>query len=134
MESLQRKSRTSHSQGIIRHCPSVWCKSFRFMRSLENFQVADCKQFSVDAGLGPFLGNFPACHVRVTTHLYGNISKQFVCTFQTMCSDSAKEGSRQILAAMVNLSGIPCESWSQLSTFKHSSDNISPSGLLWGNS
>ena len=56
-----------------------------------------------------------------------------LCSFQTICSDSTKLRNRQALSAMANLgqySGILCESWSQLSTFRQSSDNISPSGLL----
>ena len=39
METLQRKSRKSrYSQGAVRHCPSVWCKYFRFMHSLGRFR------------------------------------------------------------------------------------------------
>ena len=60
-----------------------------------------------------------------------------LCTFQTIYSDSAEVRNSQARSATANLgqySSILCESWSQLSTFRHCSDNISPSGLFWADS
>ena len=110
-----RESR--QSQGIVRHCPSVGCKSVGFMRVLGYFQAA-CKQFSVDAGLeaicGQLSGVLWTCQVSgflgISLRAFrglvlgGATFKHFLqqlwlfadnrCTFrQSICSDSATEPS-----------------------------------------
>ena len=61
METLQRKSGKSWHGKELSGIAQVFGASLcRFMYSLGSFQAA-CKQFSVNAGLGPFVGNCP-CH------------------------------------------------------------------------
>ena len=130
--------------------PNLWCKSFRFMRRLRRFQAA-CKQFQLMPVWRPFVGNFPTCHAHVRRqafqatlralrgrawvffmHIRGHLqafSATIIATGRQFMHLSHNMFRQRKIR---ELSGTFCGQFGAI--LRHSSDNISPSGLLCGNS